>query len=322
MRYCLRLAGRTNIPCSKGIGAERVAHRQVAAGRGAGSRAYPPSPLMDVKKCRTWHAILLTRVATGAVVLNLKNRPDWLDMQRQFHDYIAAHEAGAVDPACRDRLFSSIYQAVEYLSIAHYRQYAGYGTKQTEYALDGVQNRVWKIEYADSAGPNDGAQQEYADRPDQPGQRCSKKKRTFTSLVTEEYRAQAPIGNFLSLVVANALRDWFREQNRHQKLNLQLSATLYREIVEIGCADVPATSLHLAWGMGSHPRSPEEQIEISELQRSMAMLSQKEQQLLDLYYFQGLSAAEIASLTGANQSTLRTQISRATQAVRDVMSSL
>ena len=219
----------------------------------------------------------------------LTYRPDWPAIQRQFRVYIASYHAGAPDPTCRDQLFSSIYRAVEYLSAVRYRQYAGHGTKQTEFAVDGVKNLFWK------------------------------KRRTFTSLITEEYRGEAPIGNFLSTVVGNALRDWFREQNRKRKLDLQLSDDLFRELCEIGIADVPAASMHLAWGIGNPTSGPDEQVELGELRDSLDILSEQDRQLLDLHYFQGMSSAEIAALTGMNHSTVRTRISRAVDAVRVAM---
>jgi RNA polymerase sigma factor (sigma-70 family) len=248
------------------------------------------------------------------------SRPDWLVIQNQFREYIAAYQAGDLKPDCRDRLFSSIYHAVEYLSIVRYRQYAGHGTMQTALALDGVQNLFWKIDRENSPEPGfDRPAGQPADA-DQGELRRAKRQRTFTSLVTEEYRDEAPLGNFLSKVVGNALRDWFREQNRNRKLNLQLNDDMFKEIFEIGISDIPATSMHLAWGVGSHPPSPEEQTEINELKKIIATLCERDQQLIDLYYFQQMTTAEISELTGVNQSTLRTQISRALQAVRDVLS--
>jgi RNA polymerase sigma factor (sigma-70 family) len=246
-------------------------------------------------------------------------RPDWLDIQSQFREYIAAYQAGEARPDCRDRLFSSIYRAVEYLSIVRYRQYAGYGTKQTELALDGVQNLFWKIDRETPPDSADAAP-DLRTAAGQDDQRREGRRRTFTSLVTQEYRAEAPLGNFLATVVGNALRDWFREQNRNNKLNLQLDDATFRQIFEIGVSDVPATSMHLEWGVGSHPRSAEAQMEANELRKIIATLGERDQKLIDLHYFQDLSSAEISELTGINQSTLRTQLSRAIQAMRDALS--
>lgn len=251
----------------------------------------------------------------------VKNRPDWAEIQNLFHEYIDAYQAGNARPDCRDALFSAIYQAVEYLSILRYRQYAGRGTRQTELALDGVQNRIWKIDWEESPpdahAPLPPAQR--ADGHQEKMQRTQHAQRTFTSLLTEEYRNEAPLGNFLSTVVGNALRDWFREQNRNRKLDLQLHDDLFKEIFEIGISDVPAASMHLAWGVGSHPVSMEEQIEAHELKRDIARLCKRDQQLLELYYFQEMSSAEISEMTGVNQSTVRTQISRAIQSMRAVL---
>ena len=263
---------------------------------------------------------------------DIKNRPDWSDIQQQFREYIAAYHAGDITPPCRDRLFSSIYQAVEYLSIVRYRHYAGYGTRQTDLALDGVQNRFWKID-REVAPKSVNASKHVMGLSDQPGKPDAFKevvqrdddaakigRRTFTSLVTEEYRDEAPLAHFLSTVVGNALRDWFREQNRHKKLDLQLSEDMFKEIIEIGISDVPATSLHLAWGVGNRPSNMDDDIEIHEIKKSITRLCARDQQMLELYYFQEMSAADIAEMTGIKQSTVRTQISRATQALRNVLS--
>lgn len=254
---------------------------------------------------------------------NQASKPNWLDIQSQFREYIAAYQAGEPTPECRDRLFSSIYQAVEYLSIVRYRQYAGHGTRQTEFALDGVRNLFWKIDRktppdTDDASPKFPipAAEEGAIRSGNNGTR----QRTFTSLLTEEYRQEAPLGNFLSTVVGNALRDWFREQNRNNKLNLQLDDATFKEIFEIGVSEIPATSMHLEWGLGSHTLSPEAQMEANALREVVATLDQREQKLIELYYFQDMSSAEISELTGLNQSTVRTQLSRAIQTMRGVLS--
>jgi RNA polymerase sigma factor (sigma-70 family) len=256
-------------------------------------------------------------------MLNQASQPDWLDIQSQFREYIAAYHAGEPTPECRDRLFSSIYQAVEYLSIVRYRQYAGHGTKQTELALDGVRNLFWKV---DQKKPSDTSSATPAcpiPAAEVGAIRIGKnatKQRTFTSLLTEEYRQVAPLGNFLSTVVGNALRDWFREQNRNNKLNLQLDDAMFKEIFEIGVSEIPATSMHLEWGLGCHPRSPEAQIEANALREIVATLDERDRKLIDLYYFQEMSSAEISELTCTNQSTVRTQLSRAIQTMRDVLS--
>lgn len=254
------------------------------------------------------------------IMPSITRRPDWLDIQDQFREYISAYNAGELKPDGRDRLFSSIYQAVEYLSVVFYRQYAGHGTKQTELALDGVQNLFWKINRENSTDSGDDTPaNQYVDA-EQDDRRIRRKRRTFTSLVTEEYRDEASLGNFLSKVVGNALRDWFREQNRNKKLNVDLSDDMFKEIFEVGISDVPATSMHLNWGVGSRPPGPEEQLEMNELKKIIATLSERDQQLLYLYYYQEMSSAEISERTGVNQSTLRTRKGRAIQAMRDALS--
>ena len=241
------------------------------------------------------------------------NRPDWNAIEQQFREYIADYRSGNVKPDCRDTLFTAIYQAVEYLSIVRYRHYAGRGTRQTDLALDGIQNRFWKIDADDTAleNPDPSALHTY---------RQVKKQRTFTTLVTQEYREEAPLGNFLSTVVGNALRDWFREQNRHNKLNLQLHDDLFKQLFEIGISEIPASSMHLAWGVGAQPQNAEERLEMQELKKGIATLCLRDRLLLDLYYFQDLSYAEISQQTGVCESTLRTRISRAIETMRQVLS--
>lgn len=247
------------------------------------------------------------------------SRPDWPEIQRQFQEYVAAYRMGNAEPACRDSLFSSIYQAVEYLSATRYRRYAGYGTNQTDFAVDAVKNAFWKIEKDD--GRNARHKESTCEVAEIPHNNSAgnRRPRTFTSLVTEEYKGEVPIEHFLSVVVGNALRDWFRAQNRIRNLNLTLSDDLLRELFEVGIAEIPATSAHLAWGIGTSPAVPDEQIQSNELHRILNTLDEQDRRILELYYFQGMSSQEISRHLNINCSTVRTRISRAVQAIRALL---
>lgn len=258
-------------------------------------------------------------------------RPDWADIQKQFRDYIAAYNPEKPDdrPAGRDRLFGAIYQAVEYLAIVHYRTAAGYNTGQTDLTLDGVRNRVWKVSYIKNntrkpeIGQPDDEQVEAPVKEQQSGNPQPKKRRTFTSLVTQEYREEATLHTWLSRVVKNALWDCFRQQNRIHGKTLEMDQSLYEKIIEIGLSDDLAESIDLDLGAGSRPRSPED---LTELNQSKAMVAKmmadappRDQKILDQLYFQDLSYAEISESTGVADSTLRTRAERALARMRDTM---